>query len=123
MRTCIHFAIVSAGIGMVLAHVPPAQHSRIGPADIYPDPVRTPGAANPQVTQRNIKDNICNPLWSTKLIRPPSEYTSRLKKKQLRGYACEKHFPKLSYSFLDLHFSSTPLINEVLPALQERLSS
>ena len=86
MRTCILFAIFAAGIGMVLAHVPPAQHSRIGPADIYPDPARTPGAANRQVTQRNIKDNICNRQWSTKLIRPPSEYTSRLKRKQLREY-------------------------------------
>jgi len=91
MRTCIHFAIFAGGIGMVLAHVPPAQHSRIGPADIYPDPVRTPGAANPQVTQRNIKDNICNPLWSTKLIRPPSEYTNRLKRKQLREYGDTVH--------------------------------
>jgi len=91
MRTCIHFAILAAGISVVLAHVPPAQHSRIGPADIYPDPVRTPGAANPQVTQRNIKDNICNRQWSTKLIRPPSEYTGSLKRKQLREYGDTVH--------------------------------
>jgi len=43
------------------AHPP---SGRIGPSDIYPDPVRTPGAANPQVTQRNIQDNICNRRWS-----------------------------------------------------------
>jgi hypothetical protein len=91
MRTCIHFAIFAAGIGMVLAHVPPAQPRRIGPAEIYPDPARTPGAANPQVTQRNIKDNICNPQWSTKLVRPPSEYTSKLKRKQLREYGDTVH--------------------------------
>ena len=91
VRTCIHFAIFAAGIGMVLAHVPPAQPRRIGPAEIYPDPARTPGAANPQVTHRNIKDNICNPQWSTKLVRPPSEYTSKLKRKQLREYGDTVH--------------------------------
>jgi hypothetical protein len=53
--------------------------------------VRTPGAANPQVTQRNIRDTICNPHWSTKLIRPPAEYTSRLKRKQLREYGDTVH--------------------------------
>jgi hypothetical protein len=53
--------------------------------------VRNPGAANPQVRQRNIKDNICNRQWSTKLIRPPAEYTSRLKRKQLREYGGTVH--------------------------------
>ncbi len=48
MRIGIHFAIFAAGIGLVLAGVPPARQHRIGPADIYPDPVRTPGAANPE---------------------------------------------------------------------------
>ena len=85
------FRLFAAGIGMVLAHVPPVQPRRIGPAEIYPDPARTPGAANPQVTQRNIKDNICNPQWSTKLVRPPSEYTSKLKRKQLREYGDTVH--------------------------------
>jgi hypothetical protein len=76
---------------ILLAHAPPARHSRIGPADIYPDPARTPGAANPQVTQRNIQDNICNPVWSTKLVRPPSGYTSTLKRRQLREYGDTVH--------------------------------
>ena len=91
MRIRIHFAIFAAGIGLVPAYAPPAQHSRIGPADIYPDPVRTPVIANPKVTQRNIQDNICNPQWSTKLIRPPTGYTSRLKRKQLREYGAIVH--------------------------------
>ena len=85
------FGIFAAGIGMLLEHASPAQPRRIGPADIYPDPASTPGAANRQVTQRNIQDNICNPQWSTKLIRPPSEYTSRLKRKQLREYGHTVH--------------------------------
>ncbi len=91
MRTRILFATLAAGIGILWAGVPPAKPHRIGPAEIYPDPVRTPGAANPQVTQQNIKDNICNRRWSTKLIRPPSEYTSRLKRKQLREYGDTVH--------------------------------
>ena len=51
----------------------------------------TPGAANPDITQRNIQDNICNRQWSTKQIRPPSGYTSRLKRKQLRRYGDTVH--------------------------------
>jgi len=91
MKSQIPFAILAAGIGILLAQVPPRQLPRIGPADIYPDPVRTPGAANPQVTQENIKDNICNRQWSTKLIRPPAEYTRKLKMKQLREHGDTVH--------------------------------
>jgi hypothetical protein len=53
--------------------------------------VRTPGAANPDITQENVKDTICNRHWSTKQIRPPSEYTSKLKRKQLREYGDTVH--------------------------------
>ena len=86
MKNRVPYAILAAGIGILLAQAPPRPPRRIGPAEIYPDPVRTPGAANPQVTQRNIKDTICNRQWSTRLIRPPAEYNSRLKRKQLREY-------------------------------------
>jgi hypothetical protein len=68
-----------------------AQSSRSGPADLYPNPTLTPGAANPDITQQNIKDNICNRQWSTKQIRPPSGYTSKLKKKQLLEYEDTVH--------------------------------
>ena len=68
MKMRILFAFFAAGIGVLLAHGARSQSRRIGPADIYPDPVRTPGAANPQVTQQNIKGNICDRHWSTKLI-------------------------------------------------------
>jgi hypothetical protein len=59
---------------------------RTGPADIYPDPVRTPGATNPDITQENVRETICNPRWSTRSIRPPSSYTNRLKVEQIREY-------------------------------------
>lgn len=59
---------------------------RAGPPDIYPDSSLTPGATNPKITQANIDRTICNPRWSTKSIRPPEEYTYRLKRKQLIEY-------------------------------------
>jgi len=63
---------------------PPQAH--VGPADIYPDPARTPGAMNPEITQRTIRDTICNPRWSTKSIRPEASYTNRLKVEQIGEY-------------------------------------
>jgi hypothetical protein len=60
--------------------------SRVGPQDIYPDPVRTPGATNPDITEANISETICNPRWSTKSIRPHAAYTNRLKIEQIREY-------------------------------------
>jgi hypothetical protein len=60
--------------------------SRVGPADIYLDPVRTPGVTNPDIMQDNIGETICNPGWSTKSIRPPASYTNILKVEQIREY-------------------------------------
>lgn len=60
--------------------------SRVGPPDIYPDPARTPGATNPDITQENIRETICNPRWSTKSIRPQASYTNRLKIEQIAEY-------------------------------------
>lgn len=50
-----------------------------------------PGAINPHVTQANIHSTICKSGW-TKTVRPPSAYTTGLKKKQLKalGYADQK---------------------------------
>jgi hypothetical protein len=53
MRTRLLLAILAVGIDMPLSAMPPAQVRRISPAEIYPDPLRTPGAANPEVTWRN----------------------------------------------------------------------
>ena len=91
MEARIPLAILAAGISFLAAAVPPTQPRRIGPAEIYPDPARTPGAANPQVTQRNIGDTICSRRWSTRLIRPPAQYTGRLKRRQLREYGDTVH--------------------------------
>ena len=45
----------------------------------------TPGVLNPDVTQATIRSTICTRGW-TRTIRPPSDYTSRLKVEQLRQY-------------------------------------
>jgi len=69
---------VPAGNEAALPHV--------GPPDIYPDPARTPGAINSDITQENIRETICNPRWSTKSIRPEESYTHRLKVEQIGEY-------------------------------------
>ena len=51
-----------------------------------PDPVLTPGALNPAVTQATIGSTICVSGW-TATIRPPSSYTTNLKKQQIVQYA------------------------------------
>ncbi len=63
-----------------------AIRAHAGPPDIYPDPGRTPGATNPDITQENIPETICNPRWSTKSIRPEASYTHRLKIEQIGEY-------------------------------------
>ena len=45
----------------------------------------TPGAINPAVTEANIHATICRPGW-TRTVRPPEEYTERLKRRQIREY-------------------------------------
>jgi len=50
-----------------------------------PNPMRTPGATNPAVTQANIQQTICVPGYS-RSIRPPEDYTERLKRAQIRAY-------------------------------------
>lgn len=50
-----------------------------------PNKTRTPGATNPAVTQANIHQTICVSGW-TDTIRPPTSYTTALKKKQIEEY-------------------------------------
>jgi hypothetical protein len=54
---------------------------------VLPDPTRTPGALNPEVRQDTIGSTICVRGW-TRTVRPPRQYTSALKRQQLRelGY-------------------------------------
>src|SRR5437667_10483344 len=46
--------------------------NRIGPPEIYPRADLNPGLANPDITQDNIADTICNQNWKTSSVRPPA---------------------------------------------------
>lgn len=70
---------VVGAIGSILAVT-------FGPAiaqGVWPDPSRTPGTLNPDVSQANIGETICVRGW-TRSVRPPRRYTSALKRLQLR---------------------------------------
>ncbi len=73
-------------IAPAAAPIAPPAAARVGPPSIYPDLSRTPGAANPDIRQDNIGDNICSKNWNTGLVRPPSSYTTNLKKKQIKNW-------------------------------------
>lgn len=50
-----------------------------------PDPVCSPGAINPAVTQANIHDTICRAGW-TATVRPPVAVTDKIKAASARAY-------------------------------------
>jgi hypothetical protein len=50
-----------------------------------PDPICTPGVADPLVTQANILTTICVSGYTTK-VRPSSRYTDALKQQQIKAY-------------------------------------
>lgn len=71
-------ALAFALLALVLRLSPHA-----GPPVVLADPVRTPGVVNPDVRQATIGETICRRGW-TRTIRPPSDYTTELKRRQLR---------------------------------------
>jgi hypothetical protein len=79
-RVLLAAAALLAVVALVLrieqhAHVP----------SVVADPVRTPGVLNPDVTQDTIGSTICVVGW-TRTVRPSTEYTNALKRKQMRAY-------------------------------------
>jgi len=58
-----------------------------------PDHLLTPGAINLNVTQESIQQTVCVKGY-TKTIRPPSNYTNKLKKRQMREYGYTDRNPK-----------------------------
>lgn len=50
-----------------------------------PDPICTPGVADPRVTQADILTTICVSGYTTK-VRPSSAYTDALKAEQIKAY-------------------------------------
>ena len=79
-RFLLATALALAVVALVLVL---AQHA--GAPPIVADPVRTPGVLNPDVTQATIGTTICVQGW-TRSIRPPTEYTTELKLRQMRAY-------------------------------------
>ena len=77
------FALGLASLSLIAAEA----SGRTLPASgrTLPDGMRTSGATNPDVSQFNIKQTICKPGW-TKTIRPPSSYTTGLKRQQIGEY-------------------------------------
>ena len=62
-------------------------------ASDLPDPMLTPGAINPEITQHNIHQTVCVKGY-TKTIRPPAHFTNKLKKRQLKQYGYADRNPK-----------------------------
>lgn len=75
--------VAAAGIIALQPRVQPLVNNA---GQVLPDSSYTPGATNPNITQANINQNICNPSWSTKSIRPPVAYTNQLKATQIKQY-------------------------------------
>lgn len=95
----IHFLLISASTSPEAlpdsAPIAESNHSKSGPSEIYPDSSRTPGAPDKNVTQANIRDNICNTNWSTRSVRPASSVTSRIKTRTMKEYGftgAEEHY-------------------------------
>ena len=59
---------------------------RVGDTSIYPDPRRTPGKADPTVTQENLGENICNKKWTTGQVRPATSITKNIKRETMTAY-------------------------------------
>jgi hypothetical protein len=57
-----------------------------------PDPQRTPGSINPNVTPETLATTICKSGW-TATIRPPSAYTGALKLAQIVEYGYADRSP------------------------------
>src|ERR1700720_1346038 len=88
MATVIDGAMLRAFVLMaVLLLLTFAAKSETLPPGSMNDLAKTPGATNPDITQDNIKQTICNRgHWKTGSIRPPTSYTNKLKKQQIAEY-------------------------------------
>ena len=86
-------ALVAAAVGLLMLalflHVRGARQ----PA-VVADPLRTPGVLNAAVTPATMRGTICRRGW-TRTVRPPTDYTNALKRKQMRMY--DEHGPPSAY--------------------------
>jgi hypothetical protein len=80
-----HRALLAAAILLALVALALRLAQDAGTPAVVADPVRTPGVLNPDVTQATIGSTICVVGW-TRSVRPPTEYTNALKRRQMRAY-------------------------------------
>jgi len=76
--------LVAAAIGLLILALYIRVRGARQPAFVA-DPIRTPGVLNAAVTQANIRTTVCHPGW-TRTVRPPTDYTNALKRRQMRAY-------------------------------------
>jgi hypothetical protein len=87
-------ACASTATSHSLGPVPTTAPSRCISHNGLPDPVCTPGATDPRVTQANIHSTICVNGYTRK-VRPPTSYTNPVKTAEMRAYGDTG--PKSSY--------------------------
>ncbi len=87
MRYALYLIGIVAIAYIAFISVSAPQYGAVASApQILPNPTLTPGMTNPDITQATIGKTICNKNWSTKSIRPPTSYTSKLKITQIKQY-------------------------------------
>jgi len=80
---CAAVWLLAACLTLATGGAAPAQPAPEG--RLRPDPMITPGAIDPTVTEANIHATICRTGW-TRAIRPPLPYTEALKRRQIEEY-------------------------------------
>ena len=80
-RRLVDLVVLVLMLGLVGYVLIARQRHASGPV-VRADPVRTPGALNPDVSQASIGQTICRRGW-TATVRPPSSFTSALKRAQM----------------------------------------
>lgn len=56
-----------------------------------PNPNITPGRISTAVTQDNLDETVCRKGGYTRSVRPPEDYTEKIKREQIREYGFEGH--------------------------------
>ena len=77
--------LLAAAIGILAYAVVGCGQRRPARSAVLASPTLTPGVLNGTVTQATIRSTICRRGW-TRTVRPPTDYTSALKLRQMAAY-------------------------------------
>jgi len=102
IRIAIAAAAIALAASALLAQTKTSEKkssaAKAGSAAIYPDPAHTPGATNPDITDANKNQTVCNKDWSgtnkythkpekgTAILRPPTSITDPIKVQTMKDY-------------------------------------